>query len=134
MKTLFHYSSHGCQASALEITETEILSRDKKQNHQYPLPRFISQFETKSHRGFNNLGKIKSTPKVCRINSEKAEEMMDLIVNISKYPDRDRSAKQRHLESIRRNLEHRLQVAKSEDNDFLVNLLDHEFKELITSI
>lgn len=138
MKTLFRNSNYGYELLTLEITETEILTRDRKQTNQYSLPHFRSQLETKSHRGFNNLnnlGNITFTPKVCQINLDEADEAkINAAVDISRYQLCDRKAKQRHLDSIRQNLEHRLQVAKAGGNDFLINLLNDEFKQLTTSI
>lgn len=113
-----------------EIIETEI-SDWRSQTY---LPRHMFVPETKSHRGRHNLGKIdRLPPRICHIEPA-GKKNTNLAVNILKYQLSDRASQQKHLENLRRNLEHRLQVAKSQGNSQLLNLLQEEYRQLKTAI
>jgi hypothetical protein len=112
-----------------EIVETEITDWYSQHN----LPRYISAPETKSYQGGHNLGKIDYTVRVCHVNAGKPTKT-DLAWNILKYQLSDRASQQKHLENVRSNLEHRLQVAKTTGNNQLVNILQDEYRQLETSI
>lgn len=108
-----------------EIIEAEIT--DWRSKHR--LPRHISAVESKPHRGGHNLSRINYLPKVCQINTNgqtKANPALDIL----KYQLSDRISQQKHLENLRYNLQHRLQVAKAQGNNHLVNILQDEYKQL----
>lgn len=113
----------------LEMLETEIADCHSKPK----LPRHISYIESRSHGGGSNLGKIDYMPRVCKIEPDRTK-VVNLAVDILKYQLGDRQIKQKHLENLRYNLKHRLQVAQTQRNSQLVNILKEEFKQLETSL
>ena len=111
-----------------DIVETEI---SDWRSRTY-LPRHIYAPETKSCKGGREeLGKADYMPRSCRIESEK-QNNANTAVNILKYQIGDRTYRQKHLENLRLNLERRLQVAKSQGNSQLLDLLQNEYKQLET--
>lgn len=127
------------KASTLEVREKDILDWNKpecmasfrRQNHKYPYPRHISQLESLSHRGYSNgISSVSSLPQTCALKTASEKQEVNLAVEILKYQLSDREAKQAHLNSVRRNLQRRLQVAKNNGNNRLVNLLQQEYQEL----
>lgn len=121
----FHNKIH-CeeQLANLEITEAQIVSsRDsylqggnlglhKYQSKRIKYPRHINQRVSRNHRKYGAISHSNfSIPKTCS------------IPNLN-------SAKKAHLENIKLNLERRLQAAKAQGNDYLVNLLQKESREL----
>ncbi len=129
MKNISSYPKPRGRKHQLEIWEREI--SDWQSIHHLPL--HISAPEIKSHRGGRNLGKISHAPRVCQINAGR-ENGADLAVDILRYQLGDRVAQQKHLENVRRNLEHRSQVAESQGNKQLLNILQDEYRQLETSI
>ena len=113
----------------LDIIETEICDW---QSRTY-LPCHISALEIMSHRGGHNLGKTNYVPKVCCIEIEK-QSNANTAANILRYQISDRASQQKHLENLLHNLERRLQVAKSQGNRQLLDILLKEYKQLETSI
>ena len=115
-----------------EIIETEI--GDWKSRHT--LLRHMSVPETKSHRG-RNVGNTDYAPRTCQINADEqnqAKIAANIALGILQYQLSDRSAQQKHLENVYSKLEHRLQVAKSQGNSQLLNILQNEYRELETNI
>lgn len=133
MKNIFsHRNLRECR-SKLDLVETEIGDWQSKRN----LPRHIAVPETQSHRGRSNLDRsfdrANYIPRVCRIDLER-QERANVAVSILKYQLGDRTARQKHLENLRHNLEHRLQVAKSQGNSQLLNALQDEYEQLEISV
>lgn len=129
MKNIFSQPKPRDKQYRLEIIETEI--NDWYSTHH--LPRHISTPETRSHRGVHNVSKINYAPRVCRLDAgklNKANSAWDIL----KYQLSDRASRQKHLENIFSNLEHRLQVAKTTGNNELVSILQAEYRQLETSI
>lgn len=119
------------QKSILEVREQDILDRHNGRNHKYLYPRHISQLESPSHRGYGNrITNAHFLPITCPINSPKEQQEVNMAVEILKYQLSDRKAKQIHLQSVRRNLDRRLQVAINDGNEHLVNQLHQEYQEL----
>ena len=133
MKNIFLYPNFKGYDRQSEIVETEI-SDWQSDRH---LPRHLSVPETQSHRGRydlgKNLAKTNYLPRVCRLNSER-QNRASLAVDILKYQLGDRVSQQKHLENLRHNLERRLQVAKSQGNSELLNILQDEYEQLKTSV
>ncbi len=137
----FHNKIH-CeeQLANLEITEAQIVSsRDsylqggnlglhKYQSKRIKYPRHINQRVSRSHRKYGAISHSNfSIPKTCSIpNSKSAENTLSLW----QYQLQDEAAKKAHLENIKLNLERRLQAAKAQGNDYLINLLQKESREL----
>ena len=128
MKNIFSHSKSQKHKYQREIIKTEISDWQSKNK----LPRHISAPETESHRGGYNPSKINYAPRLCEINPKKPDRV-NLAINIIKYQLRDRTARQKHLENLRSNLNYRLQVAKSQKNERLLNILQDEYKQLETS-
>lgn len=130
MKNL-NYSGDKPKASILEIRESDLLDRNRSQNHKYFYPRHICQLESPSHRGYGNgIKNVYSLPTSCTLKTDSQTQAGNMAVEILKYQLSDRATKQAHLKSVRRNLERRLKVAKSKGNEQLVNLLQQEYQEL----
>ena len=103
-------------------------------HRKHRLPRHISALETKSHRDRHSLNssRIDCLPKVCQINTDE-QKTANLALDILKYQLSDRIAQQKHLENIRSNLQHRLEVATAQGNQYLINILKDEYQQLETS-
>ncbi len=106
-----------------ELIEREISTR------QIKLPRHISFWESKSYHSISNSNKIEQVSKTDSLAVDPAEAT-NLAVNILRYQLGDRASKQKHLENVYGNLEHRLEVARINKNQQLVNILREEFKQL----
>ena len=99
------------------------------------LPRHISGLSSTKHRKLGKQGQTSQMPTVCSINLDAdPAETINLAVNILKYQLNDRTSKQKHVENVRRNLQHRLQVAQDSENRELVSILQEEFRQLETSV
>lgn len=126
-----NYSGYKPKASILEIRETDLLDPVRPTNHKYFYPRHISQLESPSHKRYGNgISNFYSLPTSCALNKVQETQQGSIAVEILKYQLSDREAKQAHLNSVRHNLERRLQVAKNNGNERLVNLLQQEYQEL----
>jgi hypothetical protein len=110
-----------------ELIGTEISTRPIK------LPRHISSWGSKSHRNISNSNKIEQVSKTYRLAADPSEAT-NLAVNILRYQLSDHASKQKHLENVYGNLEHRLEVAQANKNQQLVNMLREEFKQLQAEI
>lgn len=113
-----------------ETIDLEIPSEKLKRK----LPRHISCLESKNYRQSNNLNRPIQLRTSCLTNlATHKTESINLAVDILKYQLSDRASKEKHLENVRRNLQHRLEVAKAKKNSQLVSILQEEFKQLETS-
>jgi len=126
MKNLFHSSISNNSKYCSSLVELGVPS-----NNQRRAPRHISSPETNSHRGQSAFVRIDYTPKVCRI---KPAPELNVAVDILRYQLSDRATKQKHLENVRCNLRHRLEVAKAKGNKQLVSMIQAEYGELEPSI
>ncbi len=131
MLNLSAYSSNNRPHSFKEeATGTEIFCRQTK----LKLPRHISSLESKAHVNASNLDAINHQPKIGSNNLDSDQaEAIDLAVSILKYQLKNYTSKQKHLENVRSNLRHRLQVAQTQGNIQLVHILEEEFRQLETS-
>lgn len=103
------------------------------QQKKLKLPRHISSLESKT-RVNSNLDEINHKSVICLTNLDSdSVEAIDLAVSILKYQLKDRASKQKHLENVRCNLRHRLQVAQVQGNSQLVDILQEEFRQLEAS-
>ena len=125
MNNILFYSQRR-ERNRSEIIESEITDWHSKPQQL----RGISTPETRSHRGrYSGKNYI---PKVCQLNTYQTTKA-NLAVDILKYQLSDRAARHKHLENVRLNLEHRLQVAKAQNNSQLVYILQDEYKQLETN-
>lgn len=112
-----------------EVMGAETFDRQKK----LKLPRHISSLESKGRLN-STLDEINYQSVICSANLEShPAEAIDLAVSILKYQLKDLASKQKHLENVRCNLRHRLQVAQVQGNSQLVNILQEEFRQLEAS-
>ena len=99
------------------------------------LPRHISGLSSTKHRKIGKQEQASQMPTICSINLDAdPAETINLAVNILKYQLNDRASKQKHVENVRRNLQHRLQAAQASENRELVSILQEEFRQLGTSV
>ncbi len=99
------------------------------------LPRHISGLSSKKHREIGKQGQASQMPTVCSINLDpEPAETINLAVDILKYQLNDRASKQKHVENVRRNLQHRLQVAQASENRELMSILQEEFRQLEATV
>lgn len=126
MKIYFCSSNHKYSPPTLEITESEITSHNRRQTWQPNYPRHIRSRESQSHRSPGSIfhdGLAK--PKTCHIACNNSEAL-----NILQYQLIDQQVKKVHLENARRNLNRRLQKAKSRGDQQLITLLNQESQQL----
>lgn len=113
--------------------QSEIIDSEITNWHQdISLPRHISAPSTKSHRVRSRFYEVRYAPKVCQLDLDESKKA-NLALDILKYQLKDRTSQKQHLENLRTNLERRLQVAKSQGNTQLVNILQNEYKQLSNS-
>lgn len=134
MLNLSPYSSNNRPHSFYdEVMGAEAFARQKK----LKLPRHISSLESKARVNScvnSNLDEINYQSVIRSANLEShPAEAIDLAVSILKYQLKDLASKQKHLENVRCNLRHRLQVAQVQGNSQLVNILQEEFRQLEAS-
>ena len=99
------------------------------------LPRHISGLSSTKHRKIGKQEQTSQMPIVCSIDiGADSAETINLAVNILKYQLNDRASKQKHVENVRRNLQHRLQVAQDSEDRKLVSILQEEFRQLEATV
>ncbi|MEO1339557.1 MAG: hypothetical protein AAFV28_00080 [Cyanobacteria bacterium J06635_13] len=96
------------------------------------MPRHIATLET-SQRRQAYCAKSLATGSNCT-NKQYRTEAINLAVTILDYQLKNGAAQQKHLENLRSNLQHRWEVAKANQNSQLMMMLQHEFRQLETSI
>lgn len=103
------------------------------QQKKLKLPRHICSLESRARLN-SNLDEINYKSVICSTNLDShPAEPIALAVSILKYQLKDLASKQKHLENVRCNLRHRLQVAQVQGNSQLVKILQEEFRQLEAS-
>ena len=129
MINLFRYSNHSNNQPSSEISEEFSYVSAKPR-----LPRHVSTFESKTYRVIDRLGKSSQNERIFTQNSSCAEiPAIHLAVSISQY-QLSRPLRQKHLENLRGNLQHRLEVAVAGGNSQLVTILQQEFRQLEANV
>lgn len=96
-------------------------------------PRHMSVLESPNRRQQARQG-LFSTVRQCPLKQQdKSAEATNLAVNILRYQLGDSTSQDRHLNNLRSNLQHRLKVARAENNEQLVTMLWDEFRQLETT-
>lgn len=139
MKTNYSGVRDRYKPPTLELADAEINSRYKRENWRYCYPRHIPHLQYKSHRRHRGcMNNSCSFPISCKLSLGQTASSLaddsDAIVTILQSQLKDEKAKQAHLDSVRRNLERRLQAAKVSGNDRLIDLLKQEWQQLEISI
>ncbi|NEQ19984.1 MAG: DUF4278 domain-containing protein [Microcoleus sp. SIO2G3] len=112
--------------STLEVTEGEIGGMYRGQNWRYQYPRHIPTplpIPNLKYRGvpYGSGQPIATTSTRTGIIRNEREQVLDEWTNL-------------HLQNIRRSLEHRLQVAKANGDQNLIQLLEAESKQMALSL
>jgi hypothetical protein len=131
MKLTYRGVSYERKASILEVCEGEIGGVYRGQEWHECYPRHIPQLKPKLLRQYRGVAystlpipdsvsieHSESMGKVCPVSAKKLAKV---------YLD---ETSQTHLDNIRRSLERRLEVAKTNGDDYLVNMLEQESKQL----
>ncbi|MBE9171058.1 DUF4278 domain-containing protein [Pleurocapsales cyanobacterium LEGE 06147] len=137
MKTNYSGVQNKYKPLTLELTEAEIISKYQGENWRYCYPRHIPYLHYKSHRQHRScVNNSYSLPLTCKLSVERSPlaENSDAIITILQSQLKDKKAKQAHLDSVRRNLERRLQAAKVSGNHHLIDLLTEESQQLEMSV
>ncbi|MEL6439259.1 MAG: hypothetical protein AAFQ80_08420 [Cyanobacteria bacterium J06621_8] len=125
--------NHQMRQLPREKIDLEIPNRDLK----IKLPRHISCLAS----DYSNCVRSKlpdqaaRIPRSCELNSDSSQgESINRAVDILQYQLKDRTAQQKHLANLLKNLQRRLQVATASGNQELVSILQQEFTELSKSV
>lgn len=125
------------QSPQLEVTEKEISNAYRGEFEKYSYPRHVSRYQTKSHRHYGKIVyNTPSLPKTCQLSSSEvqSQETVDTAWGILHSQLNNEQTQKIHLDNLRRNLERRLQAAKANGNDYLIDLLEAESKHLEMNI
>lgn len=135
MKFSYRGSSYENTSPTLEVTEGEILAKYRGQNYKVQYPRHVQVPDVivnLKYRGVPYIvGKTGTTDTLKRQHLEQLVNLPDCKLSVDKNRQKmmDEAARM-HLESIRRSLEHRIQVAKANGDENLIRLLEAESKQL----
>ena len=130
MLNLSPHSNNCRHQLPVEVIEPSILPHSEKPR----LPRHISSWEISRHKAVNRYSSHHA-PKKCPLSpNADSTTAINLAVNILRYQLQDHAAQQKHLENLRCNLQHRLEVAQAMNNNQLVTILEEESKQLKTTI
>ncbi|MEL6787242.1 MAG: hypothetical protein AAFO76_07485 [Cyanobacteria bacterium J06607_15] len=130
MLNLSHYSKKSGDVPSLETVDHRHYSPPTK----IRLPRHIATLET-PQRCQAYCAKSLATGSNCTNNQQQYRtEAINLAVSILDYQLKNGAAQQKHLENLRSNLQHRWEVAKANQNSQLMMMLQHEFRQLETSV
>lgn len=127
---LFPYSNHSSDRPSLEISEefSDVSAKPR-------LPRHISTLASETHSSMDRLSKTNYNKRIFAQNSSCPQNpAINLAVSISQYQLSDRPLRQKHLENLRGNLQHRLEVAVAGKNSQLVSMLQQEFRQLEANV
>lgn len=116
-------------SSIMEISDRQVSKTYCKRSLSRGCKNSLLPLESPSHR---NYGKIKhnflTAPKQCQIAGEQYSEKLFSVLQYQLKQE----VKQTHIEHLKCNLERRIQTAKAKGNDRLVDLLDREFREIVS--
>jgi len=118
-----------------ETTEGEVGGKYRGQPWRYHYPRHIPELPPKlwlQYRG------VRYSKRPVVQSSQRPEKLIPAVTPHSEFPSpphfttqkEETEAEQVHLESIRRNLERRISVAKAKGNEQLVSMLEQEYQDL----
>lgn len=129
MLNLSRYSNK-LSSTSRNIPISEIDAFAQKPN----LPRHISVLESPTHSR-KVCQSLFHTVRQCPLKQQhKSAEAINLAVNILRYQLQDSVSQSQHLNNLRSNLQHRLEVAQAEKNERLITMLRSELKQLEASI
>lgn len=136
MKLTYRGINYNAETSAIEIREGEMAGKYRGQPWYYHYPRHIPQLKAKLGLQYRGISYSKGTtvqsspashvsiPAVC---ADKKLPILGYYTSVAK----EIKAEQVHIETMRRNLERRLSIAKESGNEELVLMLEKEFDALL---
>jgi hypothetical protein len=118
----------------LDMMEGEQIGRYRGQTLKYRYPKHINHLQPRNlqykYRGVAYIDKPVTVSEDLAMASYGNQSCVcSISQNLSKKPKITTTA-QIHLENLRQNLEHRLKVAKSKGDQYLIHLLEKEYQQL----
>lgn len=134
MKLSYRGINYEKELPILEMNDSEIGGKYRGQNWIERYPRHIPQLQPKLYRQYRGVAySTRPIPKAGEVFVPQGYTSQDSCSVSMQKPSKivaNRISKT-HLENMRRNLEHRLQVAKANGDDNLIDLLEKEFQQLV---
>ncbi len=130
MKLSYRGNSYETESSLLEVKETDIKGKYRGQNWKYKLPQHIPQLQPKLYLQYRGIA-YSTSP-----NAKVSDEPIKYCYLPRNYQSSKlivKNIEQIHLENLRRNLQRRLEVAKANENQDLVDMLYQEYQQLESS-
>ncbi|MDY6781125.1 MAG: DUF4278 domain-containing protein [Cyanobacteriota bacterium] len=136
MRLTYRGASYAREPLSLEVTEKEIggLYRGQPWKHRYPrhIPHLRHQPKILQYRGvvYQTQTTILPGPRIaCHLETLHRPGVGEIQLE-PVSPELLARSQQVHLENLRRNLAHRLQVAQAKGNEILVRQLEEESRQL----
>jgi hypothetical protein len=136
MKFSYRGVKYNQEPLVLEMMEGEQMGRYRGQTLKYRYPKHINHLQPRNlqykYRGVGYIDKplgVSDNLSVSVSGDGNQSCVCSISQNLSKKPKITTTA-QIHLENLRQKLEHRLQVAKSRGDLYLINLLEKEYQQL----
>jgi hypothetical protein len=137
MNIKYRNNQHKTETSLLEIKESDILHLNKSSQWNYKLPKHISQLQPKLFLT-NHRVDYSTCPNSMMMNGENFQMAMPngtaslhaphshITNTVAEY-----NLVKVHLDNLRRNLERRIKVAQETHNDYLLEILRQESRQLM---
>ena len=139
MRLTYRGINYEPETMPLETTEGEVAGKYRGQSWRYHYPRHIPELQPKLLLQYRGVPYAKRP--VVQSSQTLSELSIPVVTPQTELPKPPHFATQReedeaakiHLETIRRNLERRIGVAKEKGNDQLISMLEQEYKDLATA-
>ena len=115
------------KSSVIDCYEGEVGGKYRGCDWHFHYARPIPQLQTKTYRQYKNTVYISNPRAISTMEAIPRSSPIEVRKPTKVFIDETRKI---HLESIRRNLERRLQVARANNNNYLIDLLEKEFNQL----
>lgn len=133
MKFSYRGVKYDREPLTVEVKEGEIAGKYRGQDWKYNYPRHITQVQPQLNRSYRGVPYSGDPFDANELNVSIQRQMVAKCYSQSNKPIAAKfmdETNKIHLDNIRRNLERRLQLAKSIGDSNLVNLLQEESKQL----
>lgn len=138
MRLTYRGINYEPETMPLATTEGEVAGKYRGQSWRYHYPRHVPELQTKLWLQYRGVRYIKRP--VVQASQKPLELSIPAVTPQTELPKPPHFATQReedeaakiHLETIRRNLERRIGVAKEKGNDQLISMLEQEYRDLAT--
>ena len=136
MKCSYRGVTYESKPTILETMEGEVGGKYRGQDWRYNYPRHIPQLQPKVYMQYRGVAYSTLSLPITEGNSKQEKAQTNACKASIRKPLEFiiEDATKIHLNNIRRNLEHRLQIAKANGDESLVNLLKNESKQLALNI